>query len=359
MYAISKNEEQFVDRWMDAVSEADLVVVTDTGSTDSTVEKLRARGAVVWEETIEPWRFDAARNIAMDHLPHDADICVSNDLDEVFETGWRRKLEEAWRPEHTRARYWFVWSHRPDGKPEQRFAMEKIHRRWGFRWVHPVHEVLEYTGEDPDSPVLIDDLVLHHRPDPHKSRGQYLPLLELSAKENPQDDRTAFWLGREYVLQGHNDKGIEALTRHLKLPGATWDEERSASMRFIARALSAKGDTASARDWLLKAAAECPSVREPWVDLARLGYAQKDWPLVLFAVEKGLAIRRRGDSYLTEPASWGEALFDFGAIACYWLGLYPKALSLAEEACALSPGEERLTRNRALILEKLRGGAAE
>ena len=32
VYAISKNEEKFVDRWMDSVSEADLVIVVDTGS---------------------------------------------------------------------------------------------------------------------------------------------------------------------------------------------------------------------------------------------------------------------------------------------------------------------------------------
>ena len=50
VYAISKNEEKFVDRWMDAVSEADEVVVLDTGSTDHTVEKLRSRGAKVYEE---------------------------------------------------------------------------------------------------------------------------------------------------------------------------------------------------------------------------------------------------------------------------------------------------------------------
>uniref|UniRef100_UPI0032E4CF26 glycosyltransferase n=1 Tax=Lacrimispora sp. TaxID=2719234 RepID=UPI0032E4CF26 len=97
VYAISKNEEQFVDRWMDAVSEADEVIVTDTGSTDGTVEKLRARGATVYEETISPWRFDTARNIALDHVPEDADICVSNDLDEVFIPGWRKILESAWK----------------------------------------------------------------------------------------------------------------------------------------------------------------------------------------------------------------------------------------------------------------------
>ena len=34
VYAICKNEEQFADRWMDSMSEADQVVVLDTGSGD-------------------------------------------------------------------------------------------------------------------------------------------------------------------------------------------------------------------------------------------------------------------------------------------------------------------------------------
>ena len=50
VYAICKNEAQFVDRWMDSMSEADSVVVLDTGSTDDTVEKLRRRGAQVTVE---------------------------------------------------------------------------------------------------------------------------------------------------------------------------------------------------------------------------------------------------------------------------------------------------------------------
>ena len=62
VYAIAKNEEQFVDRWMDSMREADWVCVLDTGSTDRTVEKLADRGAIVRQEIISPWRFDAARN---------------------------------------------------------------------------------------------------------------------------------------------------------------------------------------------------------------------------------------------------------------------------------------------------------
>ena len=50
VYAICKNESQFVDRWMDSMSEADQVVVLDTGSTDDTVERLKKRGAQVTVE---------------------------------------------------------------------------------------------------------------------------------------------------------------------------------------------------------------------------------------------------------------------------------------------------------------------
>ena len=62
VYAICKNESQFVERFMDSVSEADDVCVLDTGSTDDTVERLRAYGARVAQKVIAPWRFDAARN---------------------------------------------------------------------------------------------------------------------------------------------------------------------------------------------------------------------------------------------------------------------------------------------------------
>lgn len=44
VYAICKNESQFVERWMASMGEADAVVVLDTGSTDDTVERLRAAG---------------------------------------------------------------------------------------------------------------------------------------------------------------------------------------------------------------------------------------------------------------------------------------------------------------------------
>ncbi len=353
VYAISKDEEQFVERWMDAVSEADLVVVLDTGSTDETVGKLRERGATVYEDKIEPWRFDVARNKALDYVPIDIDICVSNDLDEVFEKGWRKKLEEAWQPFYTRAKYRFTWSYKADGSPDKQFVMEKIHARNNFRWIHPVHEVLEYIGEEPDQSVAIYDIVLNHYPDLTKPRSQYLALLELSAEENPMDDRTIFWLGREYMYYSQYDACIEILKRHLSLPTATWDEERSASMRFISNSYKAMENMSEAKVWLYRAIAECPYVREPYVYMAKLAYSEENWELLFFVTEKGLEIKERSGSYLVEPESWGYILEDYAAISCYYLGLYEKSYEHAIKACELLPNDSRLENNKKLIKAKL------
>lgn len=353
VYAITKNEEKFVDRWMDAVSEADIVIVTDTGSDDNTVAKLKARGAIVYQEKISPWRFDIPRNITMNHIPDDVDICVSNDLDEVFVKGWRQKLEAAWQPCYTRARYLFTYSYNTDGTPDKQFVMEKIHRKKDFRWVHPVHEVLEYSGKDEDKTVWVPGLILNHYPDLSKSRGQYLPLLELSALENPNDDRTIFWLGREYMYHNEYDKCINTLKRHLQMPSAVWDEERSASMRFIANCYQAKREMLEARYWLYKAIAECPSVREPYLAMARLGYIESDWSLVYLMTTEGLKITEKSGSYLLELDAWGYSFYDLAAIACYRIDLFKLSLDYAQKACEMQPSDERLKQNVNLIRLKV------
>lgn len=352
VYAISKNEEQFVNRWMDAVNEADIVVVTDTGSTDNTVELLRKRGAIVYSDTIDPWRFDTARNTALDHIPDDVDICVSNDLDEVFEPGWRKKLEEAWKSYHTRARYMFTWSYKDDGSPDKQFMMEKIHCRHGYRWVHPVHEVLEYTEEGNENFVWVDGMVLNHHPDETKPRSQYLPLLELSAQENPDDDRGMFWLGREYMYYGKFDKAINVLTKYLKMEKAVWDEERCAAMRFIARCYKFKGNILQSKIWMYRAIAECQHVREPYIDMARLAYDNMEWHLVYLMVTKALNITEKTGSYLTEISSWDSTLYDFGAICTYYLGLYELSYNYIKKAVKENPNDERLKGNMELIRQK-------
>ena len=356
VYAICKNEEQFVDRWMDSMSEADRVVVLDTGSTDTTVEKLRARGAEVTVEVISPWRFDTARNRSMELVPESTDICVCTDLDEVLRPGWRELLEEAWVPGAGQATYRYTWSFNPDGSEGVVFWYEKIHARRGYRWVHPVHEVLAWTGEGRPGPTVVADGVqLDHHPDPSKSRGQYLPLLELSVAEDPEDDRNVHYLGREYLFRGRWDDCIRTLKGHMAMPRATWRDERAASMRYIARAYREKGETAEARNWYLRAVAEAPHLREPWTDLAMLLYELEEWEGVLYFTGQALAIAHRPRTYICEASPWGSLPYDLRAIAFYRTGRTQEALEAARAALELEPENERLRGNVALLEREAAG----
>ena len=350
VYAICKNEAAFAERWMASMGEADGVYVLDTGSDDGTAEHLRALGAVVAEERITPWRFDAARNRSLALVPEDADICVCTDLDESFRPGWRAALEEAWAAGTTRVSYRYTWSFRPDGAEDTVFWSDKIHTRQGYRWVHPVHEVLErLPGFGAESRVTAAGVRLEHRPDPAKSRGQYLPLLELSVREAPEDDRNTHYLGREYLYYGRWDDCIRTLKRHLALPSAVWPDERCASMRFIARACVQKGERAEARRWLWRAVGEAPHLREPWLELAWQLYEAEEWDGVVYLCRAALAIRERPQTYICEGWAWGSLPWDLLSIGLYRTGRREEALEAVRRALELEPDNGRLRRNAALL----------
>jgi glycosyltransferase involved in cell wall biosynthesis len=353
VYAICKNEEQFVDRWMDSMKEADMVIVTDTGSTDNTVAKLTAKGATVYTVNVDPWRFDVARNISLNFVPEDVDICVCTDLDEILTTGWREKLETVWTPQTTRLKYMYTWSFNPDGSRGVTFWQEKIHRRHGFRWIHPVHEVLEYYGSEPDIYAMEATIQVDHYPDSAKSRSKYLPLLQLSVKEDPDDDRNMHYLGREYMFYGMWDKCIETLKKHLKMPKALWKDERSASMRFIAVAFQEKGVYGEVRSWLYRAIAEAPYLREPYVKLAQLAYLERDWPTVYHMAEEALKIKERPVSYINEAWAWDATIYDLGALSCYELGMLNKSFEWVKIAVEMSPNDKRLKNNLEIIKSKI------
>ena len=101
VYAISKNEEKFVDRWYESMKEADEIYVLDTGSTDNTFNLLKEKGIHVKKKKISPWRFDVARNLSLSYVSKDTDICICTDIDERFEAGWRNTLEKYWTPSCT------------------------------------------------------------------------------------------------------------------------------------------------------------------------------------------------------------------------------------------------------------------
>lgn len=350
VYAISKNEEMFVDRWVESMNEADNIYVLDTGSKDKTIEKLKKHGVIVKSESINPWRFDIARNKSLDLVPNDCDICVCTDLDEVFEKGWRKNLEEIWSNNVTRLKYNYNWSFDKQDKPLVNFYIDKIHKRKGYEWVHPVHEVLKPI-DIKEVIVTTDKITLNHYPDSKKSRSSYLPLLELSVKEDPEDDRNMHYLGREYMFHGKWNEAIDTLIKHLSLKSALWKDERSASMRFIARSYIQLGRFDEARMWLDKAMKETPYLRDPYVERALLEYRFSNYDKVIYYCKEALKISKHEKTYINEPFSWNYTIYDLLSVAYF----YTKNIDLAYEnikiAIKMEPSNERLLQNKKLIEE--------
>lgn len=342
VYAIALDERQHVERFLQSALEADVVVVADTGSSDGTVEALRAGGAIVHEISVRPWRFDDARNASLALVPSDIDVCLPLDLDEVLAPGWRACLELEWG-DATRGRYRFVWKHQEDGTDGGVFQRDRVHARHGYRWEQPCHEVLQPDRIEERSVDL--SFEGHHWPDDSKSRANYLPLLEVGAAERPDDPRASHYLGREYMFQGRYEEAVAELQRHLALPRAIWAPERAASCRFMGRCLNALHHHDAALDAFREATREDPSSREAWIELAQMAHDFAQWNECWDAAAAALAIERRDDSYMTESWAWNERADDLAAIAAWNLGDREAARFHGERAAALAPGDERLAKN--------------
>lgn len=340
VYAISKNEEQFVERFCASCEDADLVLIADTGSTDGTVEKARECGASVHSIHISPWRFDLARNAALALVPSDIDICIALDLDEVMEPGWREEIERVWEPGKT-TNLWYLF----DWGCGIRFPYHKIHSRHGYHWHHPCHEDIRIDARITEVCARTDKLLVSHHPDPTKSRGQYMEILEVAVKEDDRDPTHYFYYSRELTFYRRWEDAKVALKTYLSMDAASNQNERCYAQRLMAKCYSETGNPTEAEKWLLAACGEAPNTREPWCELALLMYQQQRWEECLAMSLRALKITDKTLVYTCDPAVWGHWPHDLAAISAFKIGLYRLAAKHGKLAVELSPDDDRLKAN--------------
>ncbi len=350
VYTIALNEEKFLNSWFESVKDADYLLIADTGSSDDTVEKAKALGVSVIRIKVSPWRFDIARNTALSFIPSDIDYCIALDMDEVLVGDWRGSLEKAHEYRITRPRYKYTWSWKDTEEtiPGLEYNGDKVHSRFNYRWKHPVHEVL-ITDRIEETQEWYP-FEIHHHPDHSKSRSQYLPLLELAVKEDPWDDRNAYYYGRELFFNQKYIKAYKELKRYLALPTATWRPERSSAMRYIAKCLGAE----EREKWLKKAAKETPDRREPLVDLALYYFDNYRWKDCLNHAKKATRIAEKPLEYLCEDFAWSSIPFDLVAVSSYHLGDYKQAILFGKKSLKIEPNNTRLQENLKLYEETIK-----
>jgi glycosyltransferase involved in cell wall biosynthesis len=291
IYTIMRDEVENVAQWAETTGDADFRLVIDTGSTDGTVDELVGHGIRVARASIEPFRFDDARNMALALLPDEIDWCLQLDADETLNDTWRASFDDV--VDERIPRYRYRWENH--GLASWGVVMRtNLHARHGFRWRYPCHEVLTPNTLTIDVPLM----VVEHHPDERKSRAFYLDLLAHAAADEPSDHRMAFYYGRELIYRGLWDKARVELMRFLELPGG-WAPERSEAYRLLA---SVDSDP---ERWLWRSVAECPERREPFCDLARF-HLNAGRGAVARAMMQLAATRDEEGIYTTQADCWGE-----------------------------------------------------
>lgn len=290
VYQICKNEQKYIYKWYNNIKdEVDGIFVTDTGSTDGSLELLKTCNKItLFECQVSPWRFDLQRNMQLLNVPEDYDVLLSLDMDEVMVQGWRQEIEKNWNSDLDFLRYKYVYTWVDEKQTIPRISMYnfKIHRRHGCKWVYPVHEVLEYKQRGiPLEKTFkdVDTIQCYHYPDLAKQRP-YFDLLKLGIEEYPDDFRNYWLLQREYLIYKEYDKCIEQSKDYLQKSYKTqYDTSenlyRQEAMRYIQESLIYKNNEEELKkynmaepiDWFLKSVQEDPYSRESW------GYLQKQY----------------------------------------------------------------------------------
>jgi len=355
--SIALNEEKFIRRWAESAKEADAIYLLDTGSTDDTVKIAKECGVIVIETVIKPWHFGNARNYLLERLPKDADWIINMDLDEVIMPGWRKGFDDIGHMV-TRIRYNYTWNWKQrfyleNGSDDVSRTMDTPHNegliykgdkivcREGYAWNNAVHEImLRTTGSSPELQSFSDDIKICHFADDTKSRSSYLPLLLLDVEQNPNNDRNTYYCARELMYQGRTKESIAMFKRHITMPEAQWDAERSFSMRYLAKMIPNEREM-----WLLRSCAEYMHGREPWVDLAQHYHDTNNWPACFYAANRALSISNKSDAYLTEAHSWQWAPHDLLALSAARLGLTNLAVKAGKGALEFLPEDKRLKDN--------------
>lgn len=273
VYTISKNEESNTERFLQGAQEADHIVILDTGSTDKTVQQLQKHPKVIIkQEEITPWRFDTARNRALQLVPDDVDICISIDLDESMRPGWRSALEKAWTPQTILASYWYHSNYEQARNGKEHLIScwrTKIHTRHDFRWERSIHEMIVTDRTDGEQINIPDMIVTHHR----TIKSDYQEALNKHIQDNPEDPEAYLQRAGDHLDKNQHQEAIRDHHEYLRLTTNKTDilTQWRRSITHIALAKShtqLNNPPELIHKHLLHAVAEYPQHREAWVYLA-------------------------------------------------------------------------------------------
>lgn len=332
VYGLVQNIGSRAAEWIYHLQSADLILLGDIGSTDNSREILKNLGAKVYDLSIDPWRYDVARNTLLSLIPQDIDIAVVCDFNQQLSPNWRTVLLQNWLPETTK----ITCQHRC--VTGEYTSVEKIHTPQGMYWQRPVYETLSPSSSE--QIVSVKDLIITDQFD--YKFGNWHSLLVESVKENPNDGEMIFRLAHSLATMAHWTEAIDMHKRNIT--NGTCSLYKSHSMIHLSGL-----EHHRLPYWLANAVVECPWRRETWHELANYYYRQHEWHLCLSHAVKALTLGCTLPITELEETRLLIQLNDMASMSAWNCNMLDTSLKYAEAAVKLDPTDGRLQNNLAII----------
>jgi len=353
IYAICKNEQHNIVSFLKNTMYADTIIITDTGSTDDTVRILEEQSLinskiVLHKAEFEPFSFSGARNFCLAQVPEDIDYCLYLDLDERLEEDWLKKLEPLLAHQPTHITMDMVTSRDESGNVASSYYQTRCHRREGYRWRYPCHEVLQCEWTNGDKRTISSAIQVEHYPTLDKERN-YLGLLEQGVVEYPNDQRMLYYYGRELYMAKNYLDAIAALDKACYATELWWDRQTASCFKYMALCAVELKDHKLAETYYLKYLSYSTDEAESWYEVAMFYYSQGLYHLALGyskrCIDLGQSKTKPSNFLFRDLSCWTWKPHDLAAYCSYHLKDSSGYAAHATLACNHNPQDGRLQAN--------------
>ncbi len=244
LYAIAKNEEKNIEKFLKNAEKFDDVVVVDTGSTDNTVQLLKDAGIKVYEhpQTRAEFDFSVARNQALSYVETDwaFSLDFNEDVDEFHPEGFGVIADEFTTFNHLR------FDDNGTDEPVQSNEVHiRFHRTKNYTWVNAVHEVPNFvpTEEYPNASAV--DTTIKITKKIHKSVDKELFYFSICEREHKKDPSNWYWIWfifNHYFNVQNTEKALEYGQEFLNVSKPYFDSFRIIALSQLSRKVEERAD---------------------------------------------------------------------------------------------------------------------
>lgn len=289
LYAICKNEQQNVEKFIKNSKKFFHTVVVDTGSTDNTVQLLRNAGIQVYEhpQTREEFDFSLARNQALSYVKTDwaFSLDFNEDIEDFNVGGLSVISDEATSFRHLR------YNQNKNELGQSNEVYVRFHRTKNYKWANAVHEIPVFIFTEEFSEEKIISTSIKITKNIHKSLDKelfYLSICEREYEKNTQEWFYLWFIFNHYFEVNNLGKALDYGQEFLNITKPYFNSFRVECFIKCSQILLQKNETQKGFNYAFHALSEAMNIGSEYMGMAftyllQIGIGARNPDLVVFA----------------------------------------------------------------------------